>query len=221
MAFGSAASARHGATWEALATLAQADGSAHLPPVRALTSGNTAPRDLADAVHCLCVLHGRQPGMIDHAAAIASVDVAAHWYEEAVAGFAGERAYIVALIAAAGHLPSTPGQAESEAAIAGQRHALEMLARSERAGCALGASMMLVLEWSAVRRVMDAAAATLDVVPPPLTIPSTEASAAAFDALADTATAQRAALFGAQQVLAQHRALWSLLEARASARRPR
>ena len=218
MAIGSAASARHGATWEALESLAKADGSASLPAVQALTSGRASPRDLADAVHCLCVLHGRQPGMIDHAAALAVGDVALRWYGEAVAAFAQERAYIVTLIASAGPFPSTPGQAESEGAIAGQRHALEMLARSERVGCALGASMMLVLEWASVRRVMDAAAAAVGVTPPPSTLPSIDASASAFDTLADSTPLQRAALFGAHQALAQHRALWALLEARASAR---
>ena len=40
-----------------------------------------------------------------------------------------ERATLVKLVAAVGPLPSTPGQAETEAAIAGQRHALDMLAR--------------------------------------------------------------------------------------------
>ena len=156
--------------------------------------------------------------MIDHAASGVSDDTARAWFDAAVSGFAGERAYIVALIAAVGSLPSTPGHAESEAAMAGQRHALEMLARSERSGCAIGAAMALVLDWPAVRQVMDAAACDVGVSPPAVRLPDREGTARTFAALATSASFERAALFGAQQALAQQRGLWSLLEARASAR---
>ncbi|MEX6641314.1 hypothetical protein V2A36_33310, partial [Pseudomonas aeruginosa] len=73
-------------------------------------------------------------------------------------GFADERTYLAHLTAAVGPLPSTPGQAESESALVGERHALEMLARSERRGCATGAVAALLYDWRAIRRVLDVAA---------------------------------------------------------------
>jgi hypothetical protein len=52
----------------------------------------------------------------------------------------------------------------------------------------------------------------------PSALPHARDSATVLGALADTPAFERAALFGAQQLLAQHRGLWSLLDARAAAR---
>ena len=55
----------------------------------------------------------------------------------------------------------------------------------------------------------------------PLTIPimkKTGVSAVRAGAIEATASVERAMAFGAQQMLAQHRGLWQLLEARATAR---
>ena len=54
-----------------LVSLVHAEGSATHPYPQAteLTAGPEAMRNLADAAHYLCVLHGRFPGVIDHAAA--------------------------------------------------------------------------------------------------------------------------------------------------------
>lgn len=179
--------------------------------------GREAGRNLADAVHFIANLHCRQPGIVDLAREKAAGEDVRAWLDAASQGFAQERAYLMRIVVAAGPLPSTPGQAESEAAVSGQRHALEMLARSDRNGCALGAAMALVLDWRAARAVIDAAAQRFGVALTPPALPSPRQAMALIDA-AGTPALERAILFGAQQLLVQHRGLWDLLEARAEAR---
>lgn len=198
---------------DGLAALVAAEGSGADAHAFALTSRDAGVRDLSDAVHLLCTLHGRHPGVVDHA--LARTVNAPAWLIEAAEGFARERSYLAQLAAAAGPMPSTPGQAECEATVAGQRHALETLARSERDGCTLGAVAAAVLDWRALRPVLDAAAARFGVTPPPVTLP---APAAVLASLPAGPAAARAVNFAAGQVLAQHRGLWQLLEARAAAR---
>ena len=55
---------------ELLDALVASDGTGAHPHVRsgALSNGPDAMRNLADAVHFLCLLHGRYPGVIDSAA---------------------------------------------------------------------------------------------------------------------------------------------------------
>jgi hypothetical protein len=202
-----------------LGALARHEGSASHP--YATTNHGTgvaAGRDLADAVHYLSTLHGRHPGVVDLAGAKPAPAALEDWIEGAVAGFARERAYLTRIVVAAGPLPSTPGQAESEAAVIGQRHALEMLAKSDRAGCALGAAMALVLDWRAVRTVLNAAAKRFSVEPPVCLLPTPEETAEAAAMLASEPRVERALMFGAQQLLIQQRGLWDLLEARHHAR---
>lgn len=203
---------------DVLAALARAEGtSAHpYPQSRVLVSGAHASRNLADVVHLLCVLHGRHPGVIDLAAQ-RSIPGTHDLLAVASDAFADERSYLTRLVVAAGPLPSTPGQAESEAAVQGQRHALEMLAFSDRTGCAFGAAVALLLDWSAARAVLDMAAHRFGIAIPENRLPDAkaiEAAAAAFPP-----TAERAISFGVQQLLIQHRGLWDLLEAREMARR--
>ena len=177
-----------------------------------------AARDLADMIHYLCVLHGRYPGLVDHAAARVVEPEARAWLTQATYAFAGERAYLARLAVAAGPVPSTPGAAGSDAAVLGQRHAMETLACSERRGCALGAAMALVLDWAAVRTCLDGAAARFGVDAPAYAAADRGAIAAVADLYADSAPVQRAMLFGAEQILVQHHGLWDLLEARREAR---
>lgn len=198
--------------------LAASDGSATHPYLQRLQQGVEPLRDLADAVHYLCILHGRHPGVIDHARSHARLDIEHGWIEAASEAFAAERAFLVRIVAAAGPLPSTPGHAESEAAAAAQRHALEMLAQSDRAGCATGAALALSMDWAEIRKVLDTAAHRLGLTPPSPSLPLPEETATVIDALVRDAAIERAVLFGAQQLFAQHRGLWDLLEARASAR---
>ncbi|MEO7826632.1 MAG: hypothetical protein ABIR60_05775, partial [Allosphingosinicella sp.] len=48
-----------------------------------LLKSPTAGRDLADLIHYLCVLHGRYPGLIDHAAARVEEPEARAWLTNA------------------------------------------------------------------------------------------------------------------------------------------
>lgn len=204
---------------ENIAALLNADGGKSHPYIAChiFARGREAGRDLADAVHFLATLHGHNPGVIDLARDRACNSEARAWIDDAAAAFAEERRYLTRIVVAAGPLPSTPGQAESEAAVAGQRHALEMLARSERNGCAIGAAMALVLDWRAARSVIDAAAQRFGVSLTPPALPSARKTIAVADA-AGSPGVERAMMFGAQQLLIQQRGLWSLLEARAEAR---
>lgn len=204
--------------WDLVVRLSESDGSAAHPHLLRLIRGAPAQRNLSDAVHALCAVHGHQPGMAEEARDHRSQAEALAWLEVAADGFVAERAYLAQLTAAVGPLPSTPGQAESEAALAGQRHALEMLARSDRAGCATGAVAALLHDWSAIRLVLDAAAMRFGVDVAPSLFPPAEESATIVAALGDSPARERAIAFGAQQLYAQHRGLLDLLEARASAR---
>lgn len=202
-----------------LARLAEHGSAAHryAASPQLLRTG-TAMRDLADLIHFLCVLHGRYPGLVDHAAARVVEPEARGWLTDATYAFAGERAYLARLAVAAGPVPSTPGSSGSDAAVLGQRHAMETLASSERRGCALGAAMALVLDWAVIRCCLDAAAARLGVATPAYPAAERDSVVALADGYATTAPVQRALLFGAEQILVQHHGLWDLLEARQQAR---
>jgi len=196
------------------------EGSARHPHLTALlrANGPNAARDLADAVHLLCHLYGRYPGLIDLALAGCSVGPAREWLAEASDHYERERLYLVRLASAVGPLPSTPGAAQTEAALQSQRHAIETLARSERRGCALGAATALLADWAAIRPLLDRAAARSGVETPLPSLPGEASIARVIAAAVDTASSERALSFGAEQLLLQHRALFDLLEARATAR---
>lgn len=210
--------ARPSSAWDSLVRLADADGSAAHPHMRRLVSGSPSQRMLSDAVHALCAVHGQHPGMIADILAYDVHPAATEWLVAAAAGFADERAYLAYLTAAVGPVPSTPGQAQSETALVGERHALVMLARSERIGCATGAAAALVYDWTAIRCVLDVAAERFGFEAPASSFPSEAHTAATIAELGAFPAHERAMLFGAQQLFAQHRGLWALLEARASAR---
>ena len=175
------------------------------------------PRDLADAVHLLSSLHGRPPGLVE--LAVAGSPLSAHgWLSTAAEGWERERLYLLRLTAAVGPLPSTHGNAETEAAILAQRHALETLARSERCGCALGAAAALVSDWRSIRPLLDRAALRAGTDVPPSELPDERSIETVLTAAATAVATERAIRFGAEQILLQHRALWDLLEARSEAR---
>jgi hypothetical protein len=192
-------------------------GHAHAARL-AVASGPQAARDLADAVHLLCSLYGRHPGLVELALSHAPVGPVRDWLSEASQAFERERLYLVRLTAAVGPLPSTPGSAETESVLGGQRHAIETLALSERRGCALGATTALVGDWRTVREVLDRAAARMGVDVPACTLPDSAAVVAVIHAGIDGMGAERALGFGGEQLLLQNRGLFDLLEARASAR---
>ncbi|WP_245942200.1 DUF6975 family protein [Sphingomonas gilva] len=206
--------------WSALAGLVAADGASAHTHAAALTRSFTAdPRDLADAVHHLCLLHGRHPGVIDHAGLHTVHDGARGWLIDAAEGFASERGVLTRLVVAAGPMPSTPNHAEAESAITTQRHALDMLSQSDRNGCAIGAAFALALDWAAIRDVLAEAARRFGVDMPESALPPAFETAIVAATVGEAPAIERAMLFGAQQLIAQHRGLWDLLEARAEARR--
>jgi len=184
----------------------------------ALLQGGDSARNLADMIHLLCTLHGRYPGVIDHAASRVTAPGARAWLATATHIFAGERAYLARLAVAAGPVPSTPGASDSDTVVRGQRHAIEMLAQSERNGCAVGAAMAVILDWAAIRRVLDSAARRFGVEPPHFAAADGGPVAAVADTFADSPGIQRALQFGAEQIIVQHHGLWDLLEARQQAR---
>lgn len=198
--------------------LVTADGTASCAYVATLVPPAAAMRDLADAVHTLAELHGAFPGLIDHAAGGAARGPVAGWLAVAAHDVALERTLLAKLTAAAGPRPSTPGHAASEVAVQAQRHVLEMLARSDRRGCATGAAIAFVLDWHAIRPVLEACADRTGTDVPFRFDGLAAATRGLLARLEDDAAVARAMAFGAQQMLAQHRGLWHLLEARASAR---
>ena len=196
------------------------DGCARHPHLNALleASGPHTGRDFSDAVHLLCSLHGRYPGLIELALQHNPAGPAQTWLARASEAFERERLYVVRLTSAVGPLPSTPGAAETESSLVSARHALETLAHSERKGCSLGAATALVGDWWPIRRLLDRAATRVGLQCPAPSLPD-EASVVEVIGLAcDGAASERALAFGSEQLLLQHRGLFDLLEARAAAR---
>ena len=205
---------------ELLDAIVASDGTGAHPHVRsgALSSGPDAMRNLADAVHFLCLLHGRYPGVIDNAARKAVDPASRAWMDQAAAAFVDERTFLSKIASAVGPVPSTQGQAQCEAAVAAQRKALDMLAESDRHGCALGAAIALTLDWRTIRVLLDISAQRLDLAPPACSLPDLPGTARLAGTAAKTPAVERAMLFGAQQLIAQHSGLWDLMSARAASR---
>jgi hypothetical protein len=195
-------------------------GCVRHPHLQALIEG-TGPhsgRDLADAVHLLCSLHGRHPGLIELAYTASPDRGAQAWFARASEAFERERLYLVRLTSAVGPVPSTPGAAETEASLLAQRHALEILASSERHGCALGAATALVGDWWPIRRLLDQAATRAGLDSPAPSLPDEASLLEVVEGASESPASARALAFGGEQLLLQHRALFDLLEARSSAR---
>lgn len=220
MATVSLAKAAGAGTGELLAACVAEHGSASHPwfAGEALARGPDAARDLADAIHFLGALHGRHPGVVDVAAGRSVDPQPRAWLAAAGEAMTAERDYLARLAVAAGPVPGTPGGGGSEAAVTAQRGALFTLASSDRRGCALGAALAFALDWAPVRRLLDAAALRLGIEPPPCRLGGEVELRAIADVAGAGAAAERALLFGAEQLSLQHRALWDLLEARSEAR---
>lgn len=196
------------------------NGTAGHPYLQALigASGPNSARDMADAVHLLCSVHGHHPGLVEQTLALCPQGPANAWLGKAVDSFERERLFLVRLTSAVGPIPSTPGAAETEATLQAQRHALETLARSERRGCALGAATALVCDWWPIRRLLDRAAARTGIESPAPSLPDEASILAVISADCDSPASERALAFGGEQLLLQNRGLVDLLEARAMAR---
>ena len=192
-------------------------GSATHAHAVALASTSLATRDLADAIHLLCAVHGKFPGLADIACSIRGSEPR-EWLRLAADALERERLFLVRLTSAIGPIPSTPGAAATESALVSQRRAIETLARSERHGCALGATTALIQDWRQIRAILDRAAERSGMECPAIVLPDDESIAEAIATGTDGSASERALAFGAEQLLLQHRALFDLLEARSGAR---
>lgn len=211
---------RSGRAGDLLLACVTEHGSTSHPYLRSdeLLKGAYASRNLADLVHFLSALHGRYPGVIDHAATRTVEQSARGWFTETVEAFSIERNLLTRLAVAVGPLPSTPGAADSDTVLRAQHHAIAMLAQSERSGCALGAAMALVIEWHSLRGPLTAAAIRFGVDVPQSQLTTIEAIRGLADGVGENGPLCRAMMFGAEQIALQHRGLCDLLEARQSAR---
>lgn len=196
------------------------EGSAAQPAFRDLMKACRSPSTgvAADMPHLVASLHGA-PALLDIVNRSAVVAEAAGWVAHACAAFTIERQFLTELIVAAGPPPGTPDEARTLAAIRDGRRVLAMLGASEREGCALGAAIALLLDWPVIREVLDVAARPLGVQVPRCQMPGDAEIHALLARLAPTADLERKLTFGARQLLAQHRALWSVVQARYDARR--
>ena len=93
-------------------------GSDTAPYVRLIAEDFSAlsGADIADIAHFLCILHGRHPGVIDHAATKTADDAAREWLLQATDGFAAERAFLTKLTVAAGPISGVSADDQSNAA---------------------------------------------------------------------------------------------------------
>lgn len=197
-----------------------ANGSAAHPYLTSadLLSGADSARNLADAIHILCAVHGRHPSMVELVAMRSLDPDARQWLAESSETFARDRSFLARLAVEAGPTPSTPGGG-SEAAIGTQRNSLATLAQSERRGCAIGAAFAFMLDWAAIRAPLQVAGEKFGVPLSALAPIDTAALDATCERVCKSIALRRAVMFGAEQVALQHRGLWDLLWARALARR--
>tara|TARA_B100000953_G_C17999558_1_gene414682 strand:- start:249 stop:902 length:654 start_codon:yes stop_codon:yes gene_type:complete len=199
-----------------LIALKQSDGHASAAHYQALLA-NAQPPELADLVHFLCLLHGRRPGVIDHAASTATGDERA-WLDDAADAFMKERLYITRLTVDAGPVTGVSEDDHSEAAAVELRGSFQLLSRSERRGCAIGAALAFALDWPDLRAILDPLARRLGIDPPLCALPREREVRDLAESLSATPAVSRAMMFGADQLFQLQRGAWRLLAARARLR---
>lgn len=184
------------------AAAAASRGHPHAARVAAVAADHPAR---VEAVHFFALLHAERPSPAGAAAAADPHRWVARFAEQ----FEEDRRWL-ARAAVAGAAPSRTDLTRHELLVRGQREALLTLARSDRVGCALGAVAALAADWPAVR-------AALSHEPVRAIDPQ---AVDAVEAAAMSPAARRAIGFGMAQMLAVHRTLWDLLEARQAASLP-
>jgi hypothetical protein len=178
---------------------------------------DSLPALLADIAHFMAISHGRHPGVVDHAADRMADDVARSWVMAATNGFAAERGFLNRLIVAAGPIQRHTDQDKVTALLTAQGRSFEMLATSDRTGCAAGAAIAFVLDWRETRPLLERTARALGVEVQDCTLPDDADCADIVDVLASSPAISRAMHFGAEQLLAQQSGLWRLVAARHAA----
>ena len=169
---------------------------------------------LADIAHFMHISHGRHPGLVDYAAHKIVDDAARNWMIQAIDGMLGERAFLNRLTVTAGPIRRLTGQDKVNALVEGQAKNFQMLATSDRKGCAAGAAIAFVLDWHQTRPLFDIVAYQMGLEPTTTTLPSVAECAQFAERLDRGASYRRAMAFGADQTLAQQRCLWQLIVAR-------
>lgn len=196
------------------------NGSKSVPYFKYITQNfkNLQALDVSDIAHFLCVLHGSYPGVVDYTFEKISNENSSTWLIDSMNGFAAERAFLTKLTVAAGPITGVGQYDQSEVTVHNQRKALQMLSQSDRSGCAIGASIAVILDWHAIRPVLDSIALKLGIKPQSFLLPSIEKTQELYNFLISSALIKRAMNFGIDQILSQHRGLWELLEARHNTR---
>jgi len=174
--------------------------------------------DVADMAHYLCLLHGRYPGLMDNLAdrMVASED---SFYIELAERFTAERRLLTDLTVAAGPVGRLVGEDQSMTVVEQLRVAIDLLARSDREGCALGAAAALLIEWKHARPALDAIARRLSVKTTDIDLDDYITRMYERIASHPKERQQRAIIFGINQLTHQHEQFWLLLNNRCAARR--
>lgn len=190
--------------------LARSDSDEPLRPVVRLSR----PALKADIAHFLNLAFGRFPGIVDRASATITDPRLRDWLDQAVTGFGLERAFLNRLTVAAGPIHRQVGQERVTATLESLGRSMDMLATSERAGCAAGASFAFVLDWQSTRTLLEHVGLSLLIEVPHMPLPDAASTLALVEMLSAEPTIQRAMAFGSEQMLAQQRGLWRIIEAR-------
>jgi hypothetical protein len=212
---------------ESLLRFVSAEGSAPvIAPLQKFLSDSQELRDLrlpikavrpaliADIAHFLCISHGRHPGIVDHAATKIIDETARSWLVQSINAFASERTFLNKLTVAAGPITRQFGQETVTAVLTNQAKSFEMLATSDRQGCAVGAAVAFVIDWQTTRPLLNQASLALGIEPYKLDLPNADQCLQLVDSLADSLAKRRAMTFGAEQLLNQQRGLWRLIASR-------
>ncbi len=172
------------------------------------------PALIADIAYFMCVSHGRHPGVIDHAATKILDDSARDWFVLAINAFVAERSFLNRLTVAAGPCRSRQGQDKITALLTAQAKSFQMLATSDRRGCAAGAAIAFVIDWHYSRPLLEKIALSLGIEAHKTDLPDADACKNLYAQLQNNDAASRAMIFGAEQLLGQQRGLWQIIAAR-------
>ena len=196
-------------------------GTANNSHIRGLAAGSVAKplQALADAAHFLTILHGQVPSLFELAGRHEEMATAS-WLREAVAAFDDDRRWLTRLSVLTGGSLDLSGLTAAEQVVRDLRDAMLTLAKSSRAGCALGAAVTLVLDWHVLRDALPAAAQHLGFECRDLQADDWPLGGAgtALAEVGDDPKIRRAAAFGAMQLVSMHRQLFDLFEARHAVR---
>lgn len=196
-------------------------GGAANPHLHAVARG-TLERPLhalADCAHFMSILHGQVPSLFELAG---SHDLAGttNWLRSAATAFNEDRRWLARLSVVTGGSIDLHGLTMAEQLVRDQRDALLTLAKSSRAGCALGAAVALVIDWEGLRSKLPQGAQALGFECRGLQADHwpVEGARDVLINAGDDRSLRRAITFGATQLASLHGQLFQLLEARHAAR---